>query len=53
MKSETAAPRCEACGEPATRMDAEGIPLCEGDYQHLLEHSRLDDGDYHQYTRSK
>lgn len=30
--------RCECCGEPATRSDADGIWLCEGDYQHLSEH---------------
>jgi hypothetical protein len=35
-------PRCIACGEPATRTDADGIPLCERDYQHLLEHWRLE-----------
>lgn len=29
--------RCEACGEPATRMTADDVPLCEGDYQHILE----------------
>lgn len=32
--------RCECCGEPATTFDADGVPLCEGDYQHLLEHWR-------------
>ncbi len=30
--------RCEACGGPATRMTADDVPLCEGDYQHILEH---------------
>lgn len=30
--------RCEACGAPATRMTADDVPLCEGDYQHLVEH---------------
>ena len=33
-------PRCECCGVPATRTDADGIWLCEGDYTHLLEHWR-------------
>jgi hypothetical protein len=33
---------CVACGEPATRVDNEGVPLCEGDYQHLAERWRLD-----------
>jgi hypothetical protein len=31
-------PVCEACGEPATRQDCEGVWLCEGDFQHLVEH---------------
>ena len=31
-------PRCIACGAPATRQDADGVWLCEGDFQHLLEH---------------
>jgi hypothetical protein len=35
---------CEACGEPATRLDCEGVPLCEADYAHLLEHWRLERG---------
>lgn len=33
---------CEACGEPATRHDACGIPLCEEDYWHLVEHWNLE-----------
>jgi hypothetical protein len=28
---------CEACGAPATRMTADDVPLCEEDYQHILE----------------
>jgi hypothetical protein len=38
MADSDTTPRCEACGEPATRTDAEGVLLCEGDYQHLVEH---------------
>lgn len=34
--------RCEACGEPATRTDVEGVPLCEGDYQDLLVTWRME-----------
>lgn len=34
---------CEACGEPATRHDREGIPLCEDDYQYLLKHWPMED----------
>jgi hypothetical protein len=34
--------RCIACGEPATRRDADGVPLCEGDWLHLLEHWRCE-----------
>ena len=34
--------KCESCGAPATRMTADDVPLCEGDYQHLLEHWRAD-----------
>lgn len=30
--------RCECCGEPATRQDRDGVWLCEGDYNHLLDH---------------
>lgn len=26
------------CGAPATRRSADGVPLCDGDYAHLLEH---------------
>ena len=28
---------CECCGAPATRLTADGVPLCEGDYAHLAE----------------
>lgn len=42
QKPQNSSTKCEACGEPATRIDAEGVPLCEGDYQHLLEHWRLE-----------
>jgi hypothetical protein len=38
----TAKPACEACGEHATRTDADGIWLCDGDYQHLLQHWHLE-----------
>lgn len=34
--------RCECCGERATRQAADGVWLCEDDYQHLLEHWRLE-----------
>jgi hypothetical protein len=34
----TPATPCACCGEPATRRSTDGVPLCEGDYQHLLEH---------------
>lgn len=34
--------RCEACGEPATRQDVEGVWLCQGDYDHLIERWRLE-----------
>jgi len=30
--------RCADCGAQAVRLTADGVPLCEGDYQHLLEH---------------
>lgn len=30
--------RCADCGAPATRRSADGVPLCDGDYAHLLEH---------------
>ena len=29
--------KCEGCGEPATRSDCEGIPLCEACYDSLLD----------------
>lgn len=35
-------PVCIACGAPATRQDRDGVPLCEGDYWHLVEHWRVD-----------
>ena len=37
--------KCEACGEVATRMTADDVPLCEGDYQHLVEHWEREFGD--------
>jgi len=57
---------CACCGDPATHEDAEGVPLCEGDYLHLVEHwrefeadhevaksvpPRLDHADPHQHPR--
>ena len=30
---------CVCCGELATRRDADGVPLCEGDWLHLLDHA--------------
>lgn len=30
--------RCADCGAPATRRSADGVPLCDGDYEHLVEH---------------
>jgi hypothetical protein len=32
--------RCIDCGAPATRHSSDGVPLCEGDYWHLVEHWR-------------
>lgn len=32
-------PECEMCGEPATRKDRDGIPLCEGDWMDLIRYS--------------
>ena len=34
--------RCVACGAPATRRDRDGVPLCEGDWEHLVEHGLRD-----------
>jgi hypothetical protein len=31
---------CIDCGAPATRHSSDGVPLCEGDYWHLVEHWR-------------
>jgi hypothetical protein len=36
--STTGAPVCEACGEPATQQDCEGVWLCEDDYNHMINH---------------
>ena len=33
--SDTRTTPCICCGEPATRTDVDGLPLCEGDYAHL------------------
>jgi hypothetical protein len=30
-------PPCVACGEPATRRDIDGVPLCEGDWERLVD----------------
>jgi ribosomal protein L37AE/L43A len=30
-------PACEDCGEPATRQTADGVWLCDGDFDLLLE----------------
>lgn len=32
--------RCIDCGAPATRQSSDGVPLCEGDFWHLVEHWR-------------
>ncbi len=31
---------CACCDAPATRESADGVPLCDADYRHLLEHWR-------------
>lgn len=36
------AQKCECCGDPATTQDIDGVPLCEGDYDHLFKHAELE-----------
>lgn len=40
--SDTTAWTCQCCGAPATQLTTDGVPLCEGDYAHLVEHWVLD-----------
>jgi len=44
---------CACCGDPATHEDAEGVPLCEGDYRHLVEHWREFEVDHEVANRPK
>lgn len=45
MTADTPTHRCEACGEPATRQDVEGVWLCDGDFDHLMQHWMLEEFD--------
>jgi len=53
LPAQTTPPPCACCGEPATREDAEGVPLCEGDYLHLVEHWREFEADHEVANRPK
>ena len=46
MNQDEMRPECMDCGEPATYKSADGVDLCEGDYQLLCERAaQMAEGD--------
>ena len=39
MTSEKTTKVCEDCGAPATHVTSDGVPLCEADWQRLLNYA--------------